>query len=72
MVGVGVVSGSLAHSVFYPSDVHNQIRALGWRLQKGTGRKTSKRAVKAAETERIRREQPALNDVMETGVWVHS
>lgn len=72
MVGVGVVSGSLAHSIFYLSDVHNQTTALGWQLQKGTGRKTSKRAVKAAETERIRREQPALNDVTETGVWVHS
>lgn len=51
MVGVGVVSGSWAHSIFYPSDVHNQTTALGWQLQKGTGRKTSKRALKAAETE---------------------
>lgn len=66
MVGVGVVSGSFAHSIFYPSDVHNQITALGWQFQKRTGRETSKRAVKATETEGIRREQPAANDMPQT------
>lgn len=61
-----VVSGSLAHSVFYPSDVHNKIRSLGWQVQKATGRQTSEMVANATEDESIRKEQPAMNDVMET------